>query len=210
DNTGAFYDGGEIITVSNFPDIDKIISPDTLKNLTITNTNLSYYDGTRTRFVFSSSNTIFYSPDGTNNLDVNNGLTTFVGDVTFSDDVAFNDNVLITSDDLNPSFNIVGNGEAFRIQQAQGVNGFFMTWYDNNSVRMSYYGHGQSSNQQHLWLVNEMTDGNLILDSPGIVDVQTGFMADDYYSGDGTQGYTGSCGSGTTLTIKDGLITGCS
>ncbi|MEA3430301.1 MAG: DUF2341 domain-containing protein [Nanoarchaeota archaeon] len=36
------------------------------------------------------------------------------------------------------------------------------------------------------------------------------FQADDYYSGDGTQGYTGSCGSGTTLTVKDGLITGCS
>ncbi len=36
------------------------------------------------------------------------------------------------------------------------------------------------------------------------------FQADDYYSGDGTQGYTGSCADGTSLTVKDGLITGCS
>jgi len=31
----------------------------------------------------------------------------------------------------------------------------------------------------------------------------------DYYSGDGTQGFTGSCASTTTLTVKDGLITAC-
>ncbi len=36
------------------------------------------------------------------------------------------------------------------------------------------------------------------------------FTATNYYSGDGTQGMTGSCGSGTTLTVKDGLITACS
>lgn len=35
-------------------------------------------------------------------------------------------------------------------------------------------------------------------------------QSNDYYSGDGTQGMTGTCGSGTTLTVKDGLITGCS
>lgn len=35
-------------------------------------------------------------------------------------------------------------------------------------------------------------------------------QANDYFSGDGTQGMTGTCGSGTTLTVKDGLITGCS
>lgn len=34
--------------------------------------------------------------------------------------------------------------------------------------------------------------------------------ANDYYSGDGTQGMTGTCASTTTLTIKDGLITACS
>ncbi|MEA3430360.1 MAG: hypothetical protein U9R08_03730, partial [Nanoarchaeota archaeon] len=43
-----------------------------------------------------------------------------------------------------------------------------------------------------------------------LLEVNGTFQADDYYSGDGTQGYTGSCGSGTTLTVKDGLITGCS
>jgi hypothetical protein len=40
--------------------------------------------------------------------------------------------------------------------------------------------------------------------------VSGNFTATDYYSGDGTQGMTGTCGSGTTLTVKDGLITACS
>jgi len=43
-----------------------------------------------------------------------------------------------------------------------------------------------------------------------LLDVNGALQANDYYSGDGTQGYTGSCGSSTTLTVKDGLITGCS
>lgn len=49
-------------------------------------------------------------------------------------------------------------------------------------------------------------------------DVAFGFWTDgaikgaDYYSGDGTQGMTGTCtlASITTITVKDGLITGCS
>ena len=314
DNTGAFYDGGEIITVSNFPDIDKIISPDTLSNLTIDDTSLIYInsngetrfevdgtqtrirgvggspiyikfgtssfeindgvdrfmsnsdktvmasandvwwsatyddryevmddvrarivanatettlispdggdilsvanneftyndgvadrilvnsvtsrlvaqngayisagtnsyinDGTRARLQIDNSDTILFSPSGTKFLTLDNDGTSFSGDAVFNDAVGIgNDGLTILSSDLTPSFNILGNGEAFRIQQAQGVNGFFMTWYDNNSNRMSYYGHGQSANQQHLWLINEMTGGNLIIDTPGIVDVQTG------------------------------------
>lgn len=35
-------------------------------------------------------------------------------------------------------------------------------------------------------------------------------QAADYRSGDGTLGYTGSCADGTSITVKDGLITGCS
>ena len=31
-----------------------------------------------------------------------------------------------------------------------------------------------------------------------------------YNSSDGTAGYTGTCAPGTTLTVKNGLITGCS
>jgi hypothetical protein len=42
------------------------------------------------------------------------------------------------------------------------------------------------------------------------LDVNGNIIANEYYSGDGTVGYTGSCGSGTTLTVKNGLITGCS
>ena len=36
------------------------------------------------------------------------------------------------------------------------------------------------------------------------------FKANNYFADDGTQGMTGSCASGTTLTIKDGLVTACS
>jgi len=51
----------------------------------------------------------------------------------------------------------------------------------------------------------------LKIDGTGDVEIPNGYIkAVDYYSGDGTQGYTGSCGSGTTLTVKDGLITACS
>lgn len=34
-------------------------------------------------------------------------------------------------------------------------------------------------------------------------------QADDYYSGDGTQGYTGTCTSDTDIVVKDGLIVSC-
>lgn len=42
------------------------------------------------------------------------------------------------------------------------------------------------------------------------LDVQGDVHADNYYSGDGTQGFTGSCAAATTATVKDGLITACS
>ena len=119
-----------------------------------------------------------------------------------------NDGLEVVSDDLNPSFNIIGNGEVFRITQAQGTNGFFMTWYDHEDNRMSYFGHGQSANQQHLWLVNEMTGGNLIIDTPGIVDIQTILQTDGYRSADGTAGYTGTILSTDGFYVKNGLVTG--
>ncbi len=43
------------------------------------------------------------------------------------------------------------------------------------------------------------------------MEIKGSLLAEDIYSGDGTQGMTGSCGgvSITSLTIKDGLITAC-
>lgn len=43
----------------------------------------------------------------------------------------------------------------------------------------------------------------------GLLETKGAVYANDYYSGDGTQGYTGSCAIGTALTVKDGLITAC-
>ena len=53
-------------------DTDKIISPDTLKNLTITDTSLKHYDGTRNRLVVDGSEGILKSPDGDNRVRANN------------------------------------------------------------------------------------------------------------------------------------------
>lgn len=50
----------------------------------------------------------------------------------------------------------------------------------------------------------------------GVIDVGTGklttpdaFQAADFYSGDGTQGMTGTCSAFSSWTIKDGLVTAC-
>ncbi len=53
-------------------DTDKIISPDTLKNLTITNTSLKHYDGTRNRLVVDASEGLLNSPNGDNRFRANN------------------------------------------------------------------------------------------------------------------------------------------
>lgn len=58
-------------------------------------------------------------------------------------------------------------------------------------------------------------DGNIGIgntDPAYTLDVDGAAQATDYYSGDGTQGITATCGgiSVTSITIKDGLITACS
>ena len=63
DNTGAFYNNAEILTVGT-DDVDNITSPDKNKNLTITNTTLAYHDGTNWRFISSPTGRTDYSPDG--------------------------------------------------------------------------------------------------------------------------------------------------
>jgi len=46
------------------------------------------------------------------------------------------------------------------------------------------------------------------IEATGLV-ASVSVQAEDYFAGDGTQGFTGSCASNTTLTVKDGLITEC-
>jgi len=43
----------------------------------------------------------------------------------------------------------------------------------------------------------------------GDVNIDGDLQADDYYSGDGTQGFTGTCGYRFNIIVKDGLIVGC-
>lgn len=73
---------------------------------------------------------------------------------------------------------------------ASSVNRFY-NFYNTASGGM-FVGINTSSTPTYPLTVNGAIQGN------------------DYYSGDGTQGMTGSCGASTTLTVKDGLITACS
>ena len=110
DNTGAFYNGSEIITVGdvNISNWDTaygwgdhsgtysllshvhgaVESPDTLKTLTLTNTDLIYNDGTFNRVGVTSVTTILVSPDGSVNLQVSDT------------GVLYNDTEIATVDDI--------------------------------------------------------------------------------------------------------------
>ncbi len=85
DNTGAFYDGAEIITAANLP-VDNITSPDELKDLTITNTNLTYDDGTTDRIEIDSTQTRLrgtgatpiYIKFGSSSFEINDGVDRFM------------------------------------------------------------------------------------------------------------------------------------
>lgn len=58
-----------------------------------------------------------------------------------------------------------------------------------------------TGNELRLWSGSDL----FTIDSRGNIKV-TG----TYKSSDGSSGYTGNCGSETTLIVKDGLIIGCS
>ncbi|KKN44949.1 hypothetical protein LCGC14_0687690, partial [marine sediment metagenome] len=62
-NTGAYYNDVEIGTGGGGYS-DKITSPNELKNLTLTNSDLIYYDGTRDRIDVTAVHSKFFSPDG--------------------------------------------------------------------------------------------------------------------------------------------------
>ena len=173
-----------------------------------------FNDNIRSRIIISDTESRLASPNGLDALIVTDSTAYLTKSVEITENLEIGNDLTVTgdatiiSDDLNPSFNIVGNGDVFKIKQAQGTNGFFMSWYDHEGNRMSYYGHGQSANQQHLWLVNEMTGGNLIIDTPGIVDIQTILQTDGYKSADGTTGVTGTIPSSSNIYVKNGLVTG--
>jgi hypothetical protein len=70
----------------------------------------------------------------------------------------------------------------------------------------------ESNGQTHALMVNAGNDAVGILCDPSgtwALEVNGAVQADDYYSGDGTQGATGSFEDkdGNTVTVKDGLIT---
>lgn len=72
-------------------------------------------------------------------------------------------------------------------------------------------GDGLTSVDYALVFDGDTADGVLTwIYSDGMFDFSAPVKAGGYYSSDGTVGYTGSCADGTALTVKDGLITGCS
>ncbi|KKM93852.1 hypothetical protein LCGC14_1204180, partial [marine sediment metagenome] len=64
------YDGDSELVLTG--SVDKIVSPDGNKNLTITDTNLKYHDGTRDRLKIDTSEGSLKSPDGDNYFRANN------------------------------------------------------------------------------------------------------------------------------------------
>ncbi len=72
DNTGAFYDGVELLTESN-PATDRIVSPDTLKDLIVSDLNLLYSDGSYARLFIDGTESRLTSPGGQSTMSIKNG-----------------------------------------------------------------------------------------------------------------------------------------
>ena len=72
DNTGAFYDGVELLTESN-PATDRIVSPDTLKDLIVSDLNLLYSDGSYARLFIDGTESRLTSPGGQSSISIKNG-----------------------------------------------------------------------------------------------------------------------------------------
>lgn len=100
--------------------------------------------------------------------------------------------------------NLSYNGGIFQIL----INGIWLM-VDNYKL---WFGEGKDASISYDGtdlIINPKEVGSGILNIQGDLNIDETIQAQDYYSGDGTQGYTGTCASGTTLTVKDGLVTGC-
>ncbi|KKN44978.1 hypothetical protein LCGC14_0687390, partial [marine sediment metagenome] len=180
DNTGAFYDGGEIITVSNFPDIDKIISPDGLKNLTITNTALTYNDGTNTRFLSDAVTSRMYAPNGADYISVgdsamyiNDGIRSRI-QVDGTHSYMFSPNgqkwvdiinsglILQGDTDINGIFTLTGDQVNFQMKAKTIGSKSVIGWYKSDDTRIGWMGHGSGANYD-LTIRNEGVGGNVQL-----------------------------------------------
>ncbi len=72
DDTGVFYNGVELLTDSN-PATDRIVSPDTISDLTISNINLLYSDGSYARLYIDNTESRLTSPGGQSTMSIKNG-----------------------------------------------------------------------------------------------------------------------------------------
>ena len=72
DDAGAFYNGVELLTDSN-PATDRIVSPDTLKDLIVSDLNLLYSDGSYARLYIDGNESRLTSPDGQSKMSVKDG-----------------------------------------------------------------------------------------------------------------------------------------
>jgi hypothetical protein len=88
-----------------------------------------------------------------------------------------------------------GNAERIHIDTSGNIE----IGYGEAGVDYTFTWDGETND-----LVETYDEDNDILKNDG------GYQADDYYSGDGTQGMTGTCADGTSLTVKDGIVTSCS
>ena len=157
--------------------------------------------------------TLSYNGDitTTGDMDVSGNLNTanFATDGSYSNEgISFLSNKYFSS--TNPLSPLTTSNNMANVfsSNSKSIQYYFVPNADEgdsaSSVLFRFYGTNNTGSdwQRGEFGYNAVTD---------IFEVdEAGLQADDYYSGDGTQGMTGSCASGTTLTVKDGLITACS
>ncbi len=168
--------------------LDRIISLDGLKNLTIDNDNLIYNDGTINRILIDTGKTGFYAPDGSyaylmdgvfvvHDGTRNRFLTSPTNTIFYGADgtktlTLDNSGLDIIGDTtITGLTTLIGDSVNFKMKAKTVGEKSVIGWYKSDDTRIGWIGHGSSANYD-LTIRNEGTDGNiqLIADS-GIVYV---------------------------------------
>lgn len=109
---------------------------------------------------------------------------------------------LSANESITGKYTFASGANAPLITGAAGGNFLELTSTGGGATSWVHYLNGSSA------YVLYNSGDKLVLSSTGALTVTS--VQGDHFSSDGTQGMTGSCGSSTTATVKDGLITACS
>lgn len=146
---------------------DEIVSPDTLSNMKVTNTDIKYNDGTVDRLAIGATATTFKSPDGLTGLTVINDKTEIAKDLDVYG---------------SATFKSVAN-----IKRADGLGKGILKWTDGADVRTGWVGFGTSADKS-MSIRNETPNADIVLwSNSGRVIVRSDlsterFVIDDTFS----------------------------